>query len=89
MRWGAFCYGLKELNAYLEANASHTGPLFCGDEPCMVEAAIAPALFRMIAVLVRRGHRSTDIRCIYIHDGLRITASSPYPLSARGRPAVP
>ena len=53
VRWGAFCFGLKELNTYLEANASRTGPLFWGDEPCMVEAAIAPALFRMIAVLVR------------------------------------
>jgi len=53
VRWSAFCHGLKELNTYLETNASRDGPLFLGDEPCMVEAAIAPALFRMVAVLVR------------------------------------
>ena len=62
--WDACCSGLKELDDYLKLHGAEqtaaAGAFFLGDEPCMVEAATAPSLFRMIANLVRHAHCPRD-----------------------------
>ena len=57
--WSAFRLGLIDLDAYLATHGSTEGPYFLGREPSLAEAATAPALFRMVATLVRgqRGSR--------------------------------
>ena len=47
------CLGLQDLDAYLVNHGSTEGPYFQGKEPSLAEAATAPALFRMVATLVR------------------------------------
>ena len=57
--WSAFRLGLQDMDAYLITHGSTDGPYFTGREPSLAEAATAPALFRMVATLVRgqRGSR--------------------------------
>ena len=53
IEWTACCLGLQDLDAYLATHGSKEGPYFQGKEPSLAEAATAPALFRMVATLVR------------------------------------
>ena len=51
LHWEDVFLRLKIVNEYLDEHASRDGPFFMGHEPCIAEAATAPALFRIVANL--------------------------------------